>query len=69
MALQHISELCVYRVLKQEVGLEEYVEYIKGSPSRLFLRFSSSTHGIIEELDRHAKKGGSEECPIFNCGA
>ena len=69
MALQHKSKLRVYRELKREIGFEEYlhVEYVKGTPSRLFLKFRSSTHGLFEELGRHNKRGGSQECP--NCRA
>ena len=31
------------------------------------LKFHSGTHGLFEELGRHAKGGGSLECA--NCGA
>ena len=47
--------------------LEEYLNYLKGAPARLFFKFRSGTHGLFEELGRHAKKGRSQECP--NCGA
>ena len=67
MALQHKSKLRVYRELKREVGFEDYLEYVKGAPSRLFFKFRSGTHGLFEELGRHASRGGSQECP--NCGA
>ena len=43
------------------------LRYVKGLPSRLFFKFCSGTHGLFEELGRHAKRGGSQECP--NCGA
>ena len=33
----------------------------------MFLKFCLGTHGLFEELDRHHKGGGSQECP--NCGA
>ena len=29
MALQHKSKIQVYRELKQEIGFEEYLEYVK----------------------------------------
>ena len=29
----------------------------------MFLKFCSSTHGLFEELGRHAKGCGSQECP------
>ena len=32
-----------------------------------FLKFLEVTHGLFKELGRHAKKGGSPECP--DCGA
>ena len=67
MALRHKSKLRVYKELKRGVGLEEYLRYVKGPPSRLFFKFRSGTHGLFEELGRHAKRGGSQECP--NCGA
>ena len=40
-----------------EIGFEEYLEYVKGAPSRWFLKFRSSTHGLFEELGRHDKGG------------
>ena len=67
LALQHKSELQVYRELKWKIGFEKCLEYIKGAPSRLFLKFCSGTHGLFEELGRHDKGGGLQECP--NCGA
>ena len=67
MALRHKSKLRVYKELKRGVGLEEYLRYVKGPPSRLFFKFRSGTHGLFEELGRHAKRDGSQECP--NCGA
>ena len=36
MTLQHKSKLRVYRELKQEIGFEEYLEYVKEVPSRCF---------------------------------
>ena len=67
MALQHKSKLRIYKELKQEVGFKDYLEYVKGAPSRLFFKFRSGTHGLFEELGRHVNRGGSQECP--NCGA
>ena len=55
MTLQYKSKLRVYRELKQEIGFEEYLEYVKGAPSRLFLKFRSGTHGLFEELGRYEK--------------
>ena len=49
------------------VEFEEYLEYVKEAPSRLFFKFRSGTHGLFEELGRHAGRDGSQECP--NCGA
>ena len=37
MALRHKSKLRVYKELKRGVGFEEYLRYVKGPPSRLFL--------------------------------
>ena len=67
MALKHKSKLRVYKELKRGVGCEEYLKYVQGPPSRLFFKFRSGTHGLFEELGRHAKRDGSQECP--NCGA
>ena len=53
--------------MKWETGFEEYLEYVKEAPSRLFLKFCSCTHGLFEELGRHDKGSGSQEWP--NCGA
>ena len=36
VTLQHKSKLCLYRELKQEVWPEEYLEFVKGAPFRLF---------------------------------
>ena len=44
----------MYRELKEEIELEEYLKYVKGAPSRLFLKFRLGTHGLFEELGRHA---------------
>ena len=67
MALQDKSKLQVYRELKWEIGFVQYLEYVKGAPSRLVFKFCSGTHGLFEELGRHANGGGPRECP--NCGA
>ena len=40
---------------------------MKEVPSRLFLKFRSGTNGLLEELGRHDKGGGLQECP--NCRA
>ena len=40
------DSLRVYRELKREIGFEEYLEYVKGAPSRLFLKFRSGTHAM-----------------------
>ena len=66
MALQHESKLRLYKELKCDVGFEEYLQHIKGPSSRLFFNFCSGTHGLFEELGRHAKGSGFQECP--NCG-
>ena len=55
-----------YRELKGEVGFEDYLEYVKEAPSRLFFKFCSGTHRLFEELDRHARREGSQECPIVS---
>ena len=39
----------------------------KGPTYRFCLKFCSGTQGLFEELGRHAKAVGSQECP--NCGA
>ena len=59
MALQHKSKLRVHKELKREVGFEEYLQHVKVPSSRLLLKFHSGTHGLFEELGRHAKGGGS----------
>ena len=43
--------------LKRGVGSGEYLKLVKGPSSRLFVKFSSGTHGVFEELGRHAKGG------------
>ena len=53
--------------MKQENGFEDYVEYLKGTPSRLVCKFRSDTHVLIEELDRNDRVVWSQVCP--NCGA
>ena len=45
----------------------EYLEYVTGAPSGMFLNFRLGTHGLFEELGRHAKGDRSQECP--DCGA
>ena len=51
--------------MKREIGFEEYSEYVKGTLSRWFLKFRSVTHGLFEEVGRHYKGGGSQECPNY----
>ena len=65
MALEHKSKLWVYRWLKQEIGFNENLEHVNRAPWKLSLYFHSSTHGLFEELGRHVKRVGSQECP--NC--
>ena len=67
MALQHKSKLRAFKELKRAVGFEEYLNHVKGPSSRLLFKFRSGTHGLFEELGRHANRGRSQECP--NCGA
>ena len=55
--VQHKLKLLVYNELKCGVGFEEYLQHVKGPSSRLLLKFRSGTHGLFEELDRHAKGG------------
>ena len=55
MALVHQYKLQVYRELKRDIGFEKYLENVKCAPSRLFLKLHSGTHGLFEELGRHAK--------------
>ena len=43
------------------------MKHVKGPPSRLLFKFCSGTHGLLEEMDRHAKGGACQDCP--NCGA
>ena len=38
MASQYKSKLQVYRELKQKISFEEYLEYVKGERSRLYLK-------------------------------
>ena len=49
--------------LKPEIGFEEYLEYVNGASSKLFLKFHLCTHGLFEELGRHDKVSWSQECP------
>ena len=67
VALQHKSQLQVYRKVKRKIGFEDYLEYVKAAPPRLFFKFCWGTLGLFEELSRHAMVGGSQECP--NCEA
>ena len=67
MALQSKTKWQVYRKLKWERGFEEYLENLKESRSRLFLKFHSGTHGLFEEYDGHYKGVRSHECS--NCEA
>ena len=46
------------RELKRKIRFEENLEYVKGAPSRLFLKFFSGTHGLSGELGRHDKGVG-----------
>ena len=55
-----------FRELKREIEFEVYLEYVNGALSRQF-KSRSGTHGLFEELGRHDKMGGSQECPY--CGA
>ena len=48
--------------MKLEVGFENDLEDVMGAPSRFF-KFCTFTRGLFEELVRHAKGGGSQECP------
>ena len=57
MALQCKLKLCVYKELKHGVGFEDYLKHVKGPSSRLLFKFCSGTHGLFEELGRHAKGG------------
>ena len=42
--------MCVDNKLKQVVGFDKYLISVKRPPSRLFLKFGLSTHGLFEEL-------------------
>ena len=57
MALQHKSKLRVYKELKGGVGFGEYLKPVKGPSSRSLFKFRLGTHGLVEELGRHAKGG------------
>ena len=61
MVSQHKSILCVYKELRWEIGFEEYLEYVKEGPSSFFLTFRSGTHGLYNELGKHAKRDGSHD--------
>ena len=67
MAMQHKSKLHIYKELKQEIGFVEYLEYAKGAACTLVFKYYSHTHGFSDELGRHVRRGGSQECP--NCEA
>ena len=49
--------------VKHGVGVEKYLKHVKGPPFRLLFKVCSSTYGHFDELGRHAKSGGSQECP------
>ena len=67
LALQQKSKLRIYKVLKKDFGLEEYLNHVHGAHARLFFKFRSGTHGLFEELGRHTNRKGLQECTI--CGA
>ena len=67
IALEHKSKLRMYNELKGEIKFVEYLKYIKGAPSTLFLKFCSGTHVLFEELGWHAGGDGSQKC--CNCEA
>ena len=66
MALQHKSKLHTCRELKLELGFEEYLEYVRRAPSRLFLGFIWVLVGCLR-IWGHANRDGLQECP--NCRA
>ena len=37
----------IYRNLELEVGFEDYIDYIKGLPSTLFLKFHPGAFGLL----------------------
>ena len=39
VALEHKSKLHIHKELQEQVGLQEYLEYVKGAHARLFLNF------------------------------
>ena len=57
----------VCKELKHGVGFDEHLKHVKGFSSWLLFKFRSGTHGLFEDLGRHAKGSGSQECPT--CGA
>ena len=57
----------VYREVKQEVSFEENFDTYMDSLLNYFLKFCSGINELFEELGRHTKRGGSQEC--LNCGA
>ena len=53
-------------LLMQSNSKQTFSSSVKGAPSRLFVKFRSSTHELFEELgSRHINRSGSQECP--NC--
>ena len=50
MALEHKWKLCVYKEQKRWAGFGEYLQCVKGPSFRLFLKFRSGAHGLLEEL-------------------
>ena len=73
MNMHETSYPCIHTSLAKYISGKmlkpEYLEYVKGVASRLFLKFPSGTHGLLEELgrhdSRHDKGGGSQECPNY----
>ena len=58
MALQHKSKLQVHRELKPEIGFEEYLEYVNGAPSRLFLSFVRTPMGCLRSCEGMVRRVG-----------
>ena len=50
MALQHKSTWRFSRELKREIGLEDYLEYVKGTSSRFFKSFFRVPMGCLRSL-------------------
>ena len=59
---------CIFKELKQQFGFDEYLEYVKGAPSKLFYKFHSGTQGLFEELGRHSKGMGHRSVLIVRLG-